>query len=89
MFDRDFFSNSLQVPIVNLAKLDADRFDPELLKWTAVHRQVFGVDDVRPRQGEFSLPWPTSSRFPVPDLEQVIDLSLSDLLDRRACKLDR
>lgn len=87
MFDRDFFSNSLQVPIVNLAKLDADRFDPELLKWTAVHRQVFGVDDVRPRQGEFSLPWPTSSRFPVPDLEQVIDLSLSDLLDRRACEI--
>lgn len=84
MFDREFWTESLQIPVLSLAKLPLDRYNAHKINWTAVYRQVFGVDDVRPRTGPFDMPWPTRCRFTIPDLDQPFGMDLADVCAARA-----
>jgi hypothetical protein len=56
--------------------------------WAVIGEYVAGLHDVRARQGTFTNPWSMASNklFAAPPI-RVVNNSLSDLLDRRACEL--
>ena len=54
--------------------------------WCLMHRNIFGLDEIRPRTGIFTTPWnlENTSLFPVIDTDQQSTEILSNLLDMRA-----
>lgn len=52
--------------------------------WSRVAENVYGVEEIRARVGRFDTPWDNPSYFPVPDLDQSLNKSFSDIMDSRA-----
>jgi hypothetical protein len=55
--------------------------------WSRLGPNIFGVEGIRARVGNFEIPWTSPLFFPVPDLEQSFDKSLSHIIDQRALEI--
>lgn len=54
--------------------------------WTKLHYHFTGLNDIRPRAGDFSTPWNATSvyKLPWPDFSRAESADLETLMDRRA-----
>jgi hypothetical protein len=87
MIDTDLFKQNLMVSSLAMA---ADKFLKPSNKhylWSRLPNNIFGVEGIRARVGNFEIPWTGSLFFPVPDLEQSFNESLPNIIDQRALEI--
>jgi hypothetical protein len=90
MFNLNTLSNSLQVALNDdLPWMVETLLTPtdKNYVWSRVWKNVFGVAELRARVGRFDIPWNPKTAFPVPDLEQPFNKTLSEIYDQRAIEI--